>query len=83
MSNDDIWKAYSRGMGAVMEEGGVHIYAVLLRSYRQLGLTDSELLLLLQLKAFRDVEEMASRRQTSWRSVWTQASAVSSSSLES
>ncbi|WP_338551674.1 DnaD domain protein [Paenibacillus sp. KS-LC4] len=77
MSNDDIWKAYSRGMAAVMEEGGVHIYAVLLRSYRQLGLTDSELLLLLQLKAFRDVEgngfptpdELAERMDASEHSI--------------
>ncbi|MFF2089969.1 DnaD domain protein [Paenibacillus sp. NPDC058174] len=56
MSNDDMWKAYSRGMAAVLNEGGIHVSALLLRSYRQLGLSDTEAMLLLQLTLFRDNE---------------------------
>ena len=56
MSNDDIWKAYSRGMAAVMNEGGMYVSALLLRSYRQLELSDTEALLLLQLMLYRESE---------------------------
>lgn len=56
MSNEDMWKAYSRGMAAVMNEGGVHVSALLLRSYRQLNLSDTEAMLLLQLMLFREAE---------------------------
>ncbi|GLX68931.1 DnaD domain protein [Paenibacillus glycanilyticus] len=56
MSNEDMWKAYSRGMAAVMNEGGVHVSALLLRSYRHLNLTDSDAILLLQLMLFRESE---------------------------
>lgn len=58
MSNDDMWKAYSRGMAAVMNEGGVHVSALLLRSYRHLNLSDTEAMLLLQLMLFRETEGM-------------------------
>ncbi|SFF06159.1 DNA replication protein [Paenibacillus catalpae] len=56
MSNIDMWKAYSRGMAAVMNEGGVHVSALLLRSYRHLNLSDTEAMLLLQLMLFREAE---------------------------
>ncbi|WP_336771892.1 DnaD domain-containing protein [Paenibacillus sp. MMO-58] len=56
MSNEDMWKAYSRGMAAVMNEGGVHVSALLLRSYRQLNLSDTEAMLLLQLMLFGESE---------------------------
>ncbi|NIK67764.1 MULTISPECIES: DnaD domain-containing protein [unclassified Paenibacillus] len=56
MSNEDMWKAYSRGMAAVMKEGGVHVSALLLRSYRQLNLSDTEAMLLLQLMLFGEAE---------------------------
>ncbi|MFX3633440.1 MAG: DnaD domain protein [Candidatus Pristimantibacillus sp.] len=51
-----MWKAYSRGMAAVMDEGGMHVSALLLRSYRQIELTDTEAMLLLQLMMFRESE---------------------------
>lgn len=53
-----MWKAYSRGMAAVMNEGGMHVSALLLRSYRQLELSDTEAMLLLQLMMFRESEGM-------------------------
>ncbi|WP_336786726.1 DnaD domain protein [Paenibacillus sp. MMO-177] len=56
MSNEDMWKAYSRGMAAVMNEGGVHVSALLLRSYRQLNLSDTEAMLMLQLMQFGESE---------------------------
>ncbi|CAM3127612.1 DnaD domain protein [Paenibacillus lupini] len=56
MSNEDMWKAYSRGMAAVMNEGGVHVSALLLRSYRHLNLSEAEVMLLLQLMLFRESE---------------------------
>ncbi|MFF2482210.1 DnaD domain protein [Paenibacillus sp. NPDC058071] len=56
VSNDDIWKAYSRGMADVLGQGGVFVPAVLLRTYRELGISDSEAMLLLQLMLFRDTE---------------------------
>jgi DNA replication protein len=54
--NNEIWKAYSHGMAAALQEGGVFVSAMLLRTYRQLGLTDSEAMLLLQLMAYADAE---------------------------
>nr|WP_156278951.1 DnaD domain protein [Paenibacillus sp. NEAU-GSW1] len=43
-------------MAAVLNEGGIHVSALLLRSYRQLGLTDTDAMLLLQLMLYRDNE---------------------------
>lgn len=47
---------YARGAAAAMAEGGIVIPAVLLRSYRSLGLSDTEVMLLLQLACFRQME---------------------------
>ncbi|AJY78007.1 DnaD domain-containing protein [Paenibacillus beijingensis] len=52
----DILKAYARGMTAMLGERGVYIPHLLLRSYRELGLTDTDAMLLLQLMAFREAE---------------------------
>lgn len=48
--------AYGRGMAAAMSDGGIFVPALLLRTYRKLGLTDTEAMLLLQLAAFRQTE---------------------------
>ncbi|MGO4541265.1 DnaD domain protein [Paenibacillus sp. 2TAB19] len=76
MSNE-IWKAYSHGMAAALQEGGVYLSAMLLRSYRDLELSDSEAMLLLQLIAFAEVEhndfptpeELANRMGTGSRAI--------------
>lgn len=53
---DDIWKAYSHGMAAAMQEGGVYLSGLLLRSYNQLGLSDTEAMLLLQIMGYAEVD---------------------------
>lgn len=47
---------FIRGVAAAMAEGGVYLPAPLLRGYRRLGLTDSELVLLIQLAVYRQAE---------------------------
>lgn len=54
--NNEIWKAYSHGMAAVMQEGGVYVSSLLMRSYDQLGLSDTEAMLLLQLMTYAEVD---------------------------
>lgn len=44
------------GLTSLMQEGGVYAPLLLLRTYHKLGLTDTELLLLLQLMAFKQAE---------------------------
>ncbi|MCQ6557985.1 DnaD domain protein [Paenibacillus mendelii] len=58
MKNNDMWKAYARGMAAAMNGGSVVIPAGLLRAYRAIGLSDTEMLLLLQLLMFRQLEQI-------------------------
>lgn len=75
--SDEMWKAYSHGMAAAMQDGGIYVPSMLLRSYRQIELSDSEAMLLLQLIQFRDVdhndfptpEELADRMGTSARAI--------------
>ncbi|QAY68392.1 DnaD domain protein [Paenibacillus protaetiae] len=55
MSNE-MWKAYSRGMAAAMKEGSIQVHALLLQSYRLLGLTDTEVMLLLQIMLYAERE---------------------------
>jgi DNA replication protein len=52
MSNDSR-EGYIKGAAEMMGEGGVFIPAVLLRSYRKIGLSDAEVMLLMHLMAFR------------------------------
>lgn len=54
--SDHIWKAYAHGMNVMLQEGGIHISSLLLRSYSALGLSDSEAMLLLQIIQFSEVE---------------------------
>lgn len=44
------------GLTSFMQEGGVYAPLLLLRTYHKLGLTDTELLLLLQMMAFKQAE---------------------------
>jgi len=53
--NDDIWKAYSHGMAAALQDKGIYLSSMLLRSYRELGLQDSEAMLLLHLMEYNQV----------------------------
>lgn len=53
---NDILKGYARGMAAALGERGVYVPLLLLRSYRELGLTDTDAMMLLQLMAFREAE---------------------------
>lgn len=75
--NNEIWKAYSHGMAAALQEGGVHVSAMLLRTYRQLDLSDTEAMLLLQIMVYMEAdlndfptpEELADRMGLSVRVV--------------
>ncbi|CAM3973145.1 DnaD domain protein [Paenibacillus alkaliterrae] len=75
--NNEIWKAYSHGMAAALQEGGVHVSAMLLRTYRQLDLSDTEAMLLLQIMVYMEadlndfptLEELAERMGLSVREV--------------
>ncbi|WP_424766024.1 DnaD domain protein [Paenibacillus sp. sgz302251] len=75
--NNEIWKAYTHGMAAALQEGGVHVSAMLLRTYRQLDLSDSEAMLLLQIMVYMEadlndfpmLEELAERMGLSVRDV--------------
>nr|WP_170312190.1 DnaD domain protein [Paenibacillus sacheonensis] len=51
-----MWKAYARGMAAAMNGGSVAVPAGLLRAYRSIGLSDTEMMLMLQLMQYRQVE---------------------------
>ncbi|QHW30142.1 DnaD domain protein [Paenibacillus rhizovicinus] len=53
---NEMWKAYARGMAAAMNGGSVAVPAGLLRAYRGIGLSDTEMMLMLQLMQFRQVE---------------------------
>ncbi|NBD22536.1 DnaD domain protein [Paenibacillus glycinis] len=53
---NEMWKSYARGMAAAMNGGSVSVPAGLLRAYRGIGMSDTEMLLLLQLMLFRQVE---------------------------
>lgn len=55
---NDMWKAYARGMAAAMNSGSVVVPAGLLRSYRGIGLSDTDMLLIIQLFMFRQVEQV-------------------------
>lgn len=55
--NNEIWKAYSHGMAAALQEGGVYVSAMLLRTYRELGLSDTEAMLLLQIMVYMEADK--------------------------
>ena len=54
--SDHIWKAYAHGMNVMMKEGGIYISSLLLKSYRALGINDSEAMLMLQIIQFAEQE---------------------------
>ncbi|MFD2115916.1 DnaD domain-containing protein [Paenibacillus yanchengensis] len=55
---DEIWKAYSHGMAVAMQEGGIYLPSLLLRSYSQLGLDNFEMMLMLHLISFAQTEQI-------------------------
>ncbi|WP_127506524.1 DnaD domain-containing protein [Paenibacillus humicus] len=52
--NENSQHEYTRALASLMGERGIFLPALLLRSYRELGLSDSDMMLLLQLMMFRD-----------------------------
>ncbi|OXM16596.1 DnaD domain protein [Paenibacillus herberti] len=75
--NQEFSAAYTRALASLLGDRGVFLPSLLLRSYRELGLSDSDFMLMLQLMAFRDSErkdfptpeELAVRLGISGRSV--------------
>ena len=55
---NDMWKAYARGMAAAMNSGGVVVPAGLLRAYKGIGLSDTDMLLIIQLLMYRQLEQV-------------------------
>lgn len=53
---NEMWKSYARGMAAAMNGGSVAVPAGLLRAYRGIGMTDTEMMLVLQLMSYRQAE---------------------------
>lgn len=53
----DAWKAWTKGVSFAMKAGTVNIPYPLLTQYRSLGLSDTEAMLLLQLLAFKQVDQ--------------------------
>lgn len=54
---NEAWKAWMKGVSFAMKSGTVSIPYPLLTQYRTLGLNDTEVMLLLQLIAFRQVDQ--------------------------
>lgn len=54
---NEAWKAWMKGVSFAMKSGTVSIPYPLLTQYRSLGLNDTEVMLLLQLIAFRQVDQ--------------------------
>lgn len=53
----EAWKAWTKGVSFAMKAGTVNIPYPLLTQYRSLGLSDTEAMLLLQLLAFKQVDQ--------------------------
>ncbi|WP_110932536.1 DnaD domain-containing protein [Paenibacillus bouchesdurhonensis] len=56
MALTEGWKVWAKGVAYSMETGVVHVPVSLLTHYRKLGLSDSEVMLLLQLVAYKQME---------------------------
>ncbi|MBH5317910.1 DnaD domain protein [Paenibacillus sp. GSMTC-2017] len=77
--SDEIWKAYTHGIAAAINEGGMYIPSLLFRSYSSLGISESEAMLLLQIMQYTHVErndfptleELAQRMGTNVRNIGT------------
>lgn len=57
--SSEAWRAFAKGIMRGIEEGSVNISYALLRYYRRLKLNDTEMMLLLQLTGFRQMEQNA------------------------
>ncbi|MUG44640.1 DnaD domain-containing protein [Paenibacillus woosongensis] len=56
MALTDGWKVWAKGVAFGMEAGVVHVPSSLLTHYRKLGLSDTEVMLLLQLVTYKQLE---------------------------
>jgi len=56
MALTDGWKVWAKGVAFGMEAGVVHVPSLLLTHYRKLGLSDTEVMLLLQLITYKQLE---------------------------
>jgi DNA replication protein len=54
--SDELWKAYAHGWSAAMSEGGTFVPHVLLRTASSLGLSDSDVMIMLQLMSYSVAE---------------------------
>lgn len=57
--SDHVWKAYAQGMNVLLQEGGIHVSSLLLKSYRALNMSDSEYMLMLHIMQFALQEQTA------------------------
>lgn len=55
--SDHVWKAYAHGMNVVLSEGGIYVHSLLLKSYRALGMSHAEAMLMLQIMQASTVEQ--------------------------
>lgn len=55
--SDHIWKAYAHGMQVMLSEGGIYVPSLLLKSYRALGLSHAQAMLMLQIMLFSTAEQ--------------------------
>ena len=55
--SDHVWKAYAQGMNVLLQEGGIHISSLLLKSYKALSMSDSECMLMLHIIQFSEQED--------------------------
>lgn len=77
--SEEIWKAYTHGIAAAINEGGIYIPSMLLRSYNSLGISESEAMLIFQIMQYTDVErndfptleQLADRMGTNVRNIGT------------
>jgi len=56
--SDHVWKAYAQGMNVLLQEGGIHVSSLLLKSYKALNMSDSEYVLMLHIMQFAQQENM-------------------------
>jgi len=57
--SDHLWKAYAHGMQVMHSEGGIYVHSLLLKSYRALGLSHEQVMLMLQIMQFSTAQQHA------------------------
>jgi len=57
--SSEAWRAFAKGISLGMEVGSIHFPYALLRYYRRMKLSDTEMMLILQLTGFHQMEQNA------------------------